>query len=702
MIRTALVCGMAAFAVAQRPAISSDMTDVTINAATGAVKVVDSGSICTSSAPCSIGGLAAQIQTLQAAVTTLNQTVAFSTDVASTYLTAADAMSTYATQASLSSYTTNADSIARNDATRLYAETLVDQLANLTLNQSQAAAIISSHQALGVLHGNGTFFGDIVVSGDSDFVTMLPLLNHVVYITGNLRITNVYNSVRSFGPNVFTNIQTIGGDLYIWNCRSLTSLGDRAFPALTSVGGTLTLGYNQNLNANGLSTAFPVLTTIGGGFVITQSPNLGNSVGSAFARLNSLAGVPLGSNFNAQTGIFVGDVYMYNSNANSMTLQAATTRLANVAILTGQLYIRDQTFTSLGSFGQNLRSIGGQLYLYNNDGLTSLDGTFPNLGYIGGNLYMYSNSNVQTFGSAFANVRMVRGSVTIRYMSTRLTSLANAFPQLRNVTGSLNLQNLDYVTSLDSAFPQLRWVNTYVYLYYMRRLGSVGSNAFQRLEYAGGVRSYYSWYYSAGSTSTRNMNGAFPALLRVGRYGIYFYRNYYLYYMNNAFPALVRCDSYHYNYYSNRLISIQNSFPRLPAVNSYFQLTYQYALTSVSGSFNALTSVSGYMYLYYNTVLPNFNNAFTNLQSVSGNFYIYRCYRLTTPGTGAFQNLRSVGRLYWYGLGSSSRYSSAQSSWCTNARSRFCPSTSTYSNAGWSYDSDTCCNSYCRSSPTLC
>lgn len=58
---------------------------------------------------------------------------------------------------------------------------LPQALANLI--NSTYADIINSHVALGVLT-NGTFNGSITINGDSDLVSMQPLLDHIVAITG--------------------------------------------------------------------------------------------------------------------------------------------------------------------------------------------------------------------------------------------------------------------------------------------------------------------------------------------------------------------------------------------------------------------------------------------------------------------------------------------------------------------------------------
>ena len=108
----------------------------------------------------------------------------------------------------------------------------------------------------------------------------------------------------------------------------------------------------------------------------------------------------------------------------------------------------------------------------------------------------------------------------------------------------------------------------HLHSYYLRSLTTWDATVMPQLEYAGGIRFYYCWYINGAGS--KNMNSAFPQLLRLGTSGFYVYYCYYLQQMNNVMPLITRVDGLFYlyrNYYS--LSSIANSFPRLTYIGSY-------------------------------------------------------------------------------------------------------------------------------------
>ena len=191
-------------------------------------------------------------------------------------------------------------------------------------------------------------------------------------------------------------------------------------------------------------------------------------------------------------------------------------------------------------------------YAFSYSGLTSLNGAFSNLGACG-NLIINSNGGLRTFGTAFQNLQMINGQLQIngntvsgprvrlvyprtayshartsthrhRHTHTHtattytlsshihashlqnggFTSMASAFPALRNVTGQLLIQNAYYITTMSGAFPRLMWVGGMLQLNQLQRLST--PTLFPALEYAGGVRLYAVGF--AGSTW--NMNRCIP------------------------------------------------------------------------------------------------------------------------------------------------------------------------------------------------
>ena len=100
-----------------------------------------------------------------------------------------------------------------------------------------------------------------------------------------------------------------------------------------------------------------------------------------------------------------------------------------------------------------------------------------------------------------------------------------------------------------------------------------------QLEYAGGIRFYFCWYYSVPG-ATRSLNNAFPELLHVGPSGVYMYYAYYLVSMNNAFPLLTRIDGF---------FRIEYCF--------YFTVVQGSAQVTIANSFTSLSTVASYMYV---------------------------------------------------------------------------------------------------------
>jgi hypothetical protein len=126
------------------------------------------------------------------------------------------------------------------------------------VNQSTAASIITAHQNLGLLDNNGTFTGNLLISGDSDFRTLAPLLDHIVTVTGTVTIQSItqFDSLNPTGSSIFTNLRTIGGNLVINSNGGFTSLGANAFSALVSIGGFVQISNNGLLAS--LSKTVPI------------------------------------------------------------------------------------------------------------------------------------------------------------------------------------------------------------------------------------------------------------------------------------------------------------------------------------------------------------------------------------------------------------------------------------------------------------
>ena len=145
-----------------------------------------------------------------------------------------------------------------------------------------------------------------------------------------------------------------------------------------------------------------------------------------------------------------GDLYIYNNDA--LTSLAG---LDNITSVGGGLYIyNNNVLTSLAGL-ENITSVGSDLYVYDNDVLTSLTG-LANITSLGGFLRI-SNNDVLTSLDGLGNITSV-GSDLYVYGNDALTSLTG----LANITslgGSLyviyndgltSLAGLDNITSIDS------------------------------------------------------------------------------------------------------------------------------------------------------------------------------------------------------------------------------------------------------------
>jgi hypothetical protein len=584
--------------------------------------------------------------------------------------------------------------------------------------------VLTSHQNLGILDSNGTLSASISVNGAAALATLVPLLNHVVGVTGDITITNIPLASITTLTGLFGNLVTVGGNVIITNSHGLTSLGV-AFPNVTSIGGMVQITGCDSLTS--MDGAFPMLQSIGTYMrLFSNDLYVSNRTGTAFAALNSIGGRSLGANFVAATMIHYGDIMSYPNNpATQGDFATAVQNVVGIRIITGKLEIRnDNSITSFNTLGTDLVAVGGQLVLYNCDGVASMNGLMPNLAVTGGQLYLHSLSAVTNFGTAFANLRMINGNLYFRYSGSGLVNLANAFPQLRNISGELQFYNLEYVTTMAGAFPELRWVSSLLSVYYFRRL-RVGS-LFPKVEYAGGIRIQATFFYSSTATATMNLNGIFPMLTRVGSRGLLIRDCEYATTMNNAFPLLVRNDNWLNIYSNNRMTTMTGSFPLLSYNGYYLQMQYNGYMTSMDGAFPSLTAVGHYLYLRNfnalttmqgafnslvtvptqlyiidNNRLVTMNNSFTSLATIGGNFYLYKAYPMRNLGT-AMQNIQSIYNLYFYGQGSSNSRSSALNAFCATARATLCPAATRIQNVGWTAGSSQCCNAYCGTTPSPC
>jgi hypothetical protein len=144
--------------------------------------------------------------------------------------------------------------------------------------------VLTSHQTLGILDNPGTLSSSINVNGAASLATLVPLLNHVVVVTGDITLTNIPLASITTLTGLFGNLVTVGGNVVITNSHGLTSLG-AAFPNVTSIGGMVQItGCDSLTNMDG---AFPMLQSIGTYMrLFSNDLYVSNRTGTAFAALN--------------------------------------------------------------------------------------------------------------------------------------------------------------------------------------------------------------------------------------------------------------------------------------------------------------------------------------------------------------------------------------------------------------------------------
>jgi hypothetical protein len=136
-----------------------------------------------------------------------------------------------------------------------------------------------------------------------------------------------------------------------------------------------------------------------------------------------------------------GILYIWNNNA--LTSISALSNLTNVG---GDLYIQDNdALTSLSGL-ENITSLDGSLYINGNDVLTSLIG-LENITSVGGLLNIRENDALTSI-SALSNLTSVDGYLNIQY-NNALTSLTG-LEALTSVGGFLNIQENDALTSISA------------------------------------------------------------------------------------------------------------------------------------------------------------------------------------------------------------------------------------------------------------
>ncbi len=308
---------------------------------------------------------------------------------------------------------------------------------------------ISNNSALTSLSGleNLTSIGGYLYIGFNSALTSLSGLENLTSIGGFLEISN--NSALT-SLSGLENLTSIGGYLYIGFNSTLTSLS--GLENLTSIGGDLSIGYNSALTSlSGLENINPASITAlyivsNPNLILCNLPNLCIYLSGAGLRIISgNAGSCLDETaVTAACSVpcaITGDL-TFNTQAQLNAFAATYAHCTNITV-SGNVSISGTDITDLSPL-QNLTSIGGFLYIFNNTNLTSLSG-LENLTSIGGYLQLGDNTNLTSL-SGLENLTSIGGDLSIGSNSV-LTSLSG-LENLTSIGGYLYIGFNSALTSL--------------------------------------------------------------------------------------------------------------------------------------------------------------------------------------------------------------------------------------------------------------
>ena len=205
------------------------------------------------------------------------------------------------------------------------------------------------------------------------------------------------------------------------------------------------------------TTAVLNATVVNQGSAIIQLENTVEEQGSTIVRLeNTTAAAAASQNVQAAAieTLQTASARLLSSSSSNLCTGFAITTDAALEILVPylrtctvmtSLYIRNgvANATLLAEAFQNLRYVAGNIEIYLNPNLTTLDGTFPALQAVFGDLDIWNNQNLITLGSAFASLATVGGSVQI-YVNMLLTTIGSSFNSTRSLGASAGLNGRLY------------------------------------------------------------------------------------------------------------------------------------------------------------------------------------------------------------------------------------------------------------------
>ena len=313
-----------------------------------------------------------------------------------------------------------------------------------------------------------TIDGDLTIgytdTGSTSDITDLTILGNMAHITGNLIIQQNGQLVNLTGLN---NQQTIGGYFQVNDNDRLTALN---FSKLQTTGGYFSVTNNDALTTLG---GFPALASIGTGTV--SVPSEGQSTDSVSILVENN---PELSNCS-EIAIFLSDEFyavrgkvFINANTTGCN-SPSTIDVSNISrVYIGDITVRIQAeLNALRIILRNIHTIEGNVTLgienYNSASyLTDLT-PLHNIVHITGNLFIYRNRRLVTLNPLTDNLQTIGGDFDVAD-NTRITTLD--LPLLQTAEGRLfRVIGNDRLTTLN--FPVLDSIKGYAHI------GAIVANA---------------------------------------------------------------------------------------------------------------------------------------------------------------------------------------------------------------------------------
>jgi hypothetical protein len=226
----------------------------------------------------------------------------------------------------------------------------------------------------------------------------------------------VLQSLPALKTMLLGELETVGGDFLVTDDAALTKLDT---PRLTSVGGSVRIENDDAI----VNVDFPMLEHVGVDFAIASNSALRN-----MSDVYDLRDVG-------------NDLILRDNDAWSGMFNASFGKLLNVG---GDLVIESNALlTQLGGGFTELETVGGSVWIIDNDAATALEG-FDNLASIGGELLVVGNANLAR-EDAFNLIVTVGGPV--RAIDNPQLSVISGL-SYPNTVGGLHFEGLTSLPSL--------------------------------------------------------------------------------------------------------------------------------------------------------------------------------------------------------------------------------------------------------------